>query len=81
MSGDSPTSRSGQIKNAHTATFKKVLTITIKDQFKKETDWLTSYFIIALVDVPTEWISALVVTTKKNGKISSALILSHSVKP
>ena len=43
--------------------------IAIKDRLKEEIDRLTNLHIIAPVDVPTEWISALVATTKKNGKI------------
>ena len=43
--------------------------VALKDQLKHEIDRLTDLQIIIKVDSPTAWISASVVTTKKNGKI------------
>ena len=43
--------------------------VALKDKLKHELDRLTSMQIITKVDCPTEWISANVVTTTKNGKI------------
>lgn len=43
--------------------------IAIKDNLKEELQRLTDLGVITPVDVPTEWISATVVTTKRNGKL------------
>ena len=43
--------------------------IALKEPLKQELDRLSSIGMILKVDTPTEWISAVVVTTKKNGKV------------
>ena len=43
--------------------------IALKEPLKQELDRLSNIGMIQKVDTPTEWISAVVVTTKKNGKV------------
>ena len=43
--------------------------IVIKDKLKEELQRLTDLGVITHVEVPTEWISATVVTTKHNEKL------------
>ena len=43
--------------------------VALKDKLKQELDRLSNMEIIAKVHCPTDWISASVITTKKNGKI------------
>ena len=43
--------------------------IALKAPLKKELDRLSNIGVIQRVDTPTDWISAIVVTTKKNGKV------------
>ena len=43
--------------------------IALKEPLKKELDRLSNTGVIQRVDTPTDWISAIVVTTKKNGKV------------
>ena len=40
---------------------------------KQELDRLSDISLIRKVDSPTEWISAMVITTKKNGQVNEAL--------
>ena len=42
--------------------------IALREPLKHEPDRLSNIGVIQKVDTPTSWISALVVTTKKNGK-------------
>ena len=43
--------------------------VALKEPLKQELDRLSNIGVIQRVDTPTEWISAIVVTTKKNGKV------------
>ena len=43
--------------------------IALREPLKHELDRLSNIGVIQKVDTPTSWISALVVTTKKNGKV------------
>ena len=43
--------------------------ITLGEPLKHELDRLSNIVVIQKVDTPTSWISALVVTTKKNGRV------------
>lgn len=43
--------------------------IALREPLKQELDRLLNIGVIRKVDIPTNWISALVVTTKKNGKV------------
>ena len=43
--------------------------VGLKEPLKQELDQLSNIGVIQRVDTPTEWISAIVVTTKKNGKV------------
>ena len=43
--------------------------IAVRGQLKEELDRLSAMGIIEPVDVPTDWISSMVVTTKRNGKL------------
>ncbi len=43
--------------------------LAVRDNLKKELDRLTDIGVIAPVDVPTDWISATVVTQKKDGRV------------
>ena len=43
--------------------------LAVKDKLQAELEILSSIEIIAKVDDPTDWISSLVVTTKRNGKV------------
>ena len=43
--------------------------IALREPLKHELDRLSNIGVIQKVDTPTDWISALVVTTKKNGKV------------
>ena len=43
--------------------------LAIKPKLKKEIDRLTSLGIIQPVDIPTDWISAMVVVMKRNGRV------------
>ena len=43
--------------------------VGLKEPRKQELDQLSNIGVIQRVDTPTEWISAIVVTTKKNGKV------------
>ena len=43
--------------------------VGLKEPVKQELDQLSNIGVIQRVDTPTEWISAIVVTTKKNGKV------------
>ena len=43
--------------------------IALREPLKQELDRLSNIGVIRKVDTPTNWISALVVTTKKNGKV------------
>ena len=47
---------------------RKVL-IALREPLKQELDRLSNIGVIRKVDTPTNWISALVVTAKKNGKV------------
>lgn len=50
------------------ATYKRV-PIVLREPPKQELDRLSNIGVIRKVDTPTKWISAAVVTTKKNGKV------------
>ena len=43
--------------------------IAVRGQFKEELDCLSNMEIIDSVDVPTNWISSMVVATKRNGQL------------
>ncbi len=43
--------------------------IALREPLKPELDRLSNIGVIQKVDTPTSWISALVVTTKKNGRV------------
>ena len=43
--------------------------IALREPLKHELDRFSNIGVIQKVDTPTSWISALVVTTKKNGKV------------
>ena len=43
--------------------------LAVKDKLKAELERLSNMEIITKVDDPTDWISSLVVTTKRNGKV------------
>lgn len=43
--------------------------VALKDKIKNELDTLVEKDIISQVDVPTDWISSMVVVTKSSGKI------------
>ena len=47
--------------------------IVFRERLKQELDRLSDISLIRKVDSPTEWISAMVITTKKNGKVNEAL--------
>ena len=50
------------------STRRRVL-IALKEPLKQELDRLSNIGVIQSVDSPTEWVSAIVVTTKNNGKV------------
>ena len=43
--------------------------IVLKEPLKKELNRLSNTGVIQRVDTPSDWISAIIVTTKKNGKV------------
>ena len=43
--------------------------LAVKDKLQAELERLSNMEIITKVDDPTDWISSLVVTTKRNGKV------------
>lgn len=47
--------------------------IVFRERLKQELDRLSDISLIRKVDSPTEWISAMVITTKKNGQVNEAL--------
>lgn len=47
--------------------------IVFREPLKQELDRLSDISLIRKVDSPTEWISAMVITTKKNGQVNEAL--------
>ena len=49
--------------------------VGLKEPLKQELDQLSNIGVIQRVDTPTEWISAVVVTTKKNGKVELGIDL------
>ena len=55
--------------------------IAIKEKLKGELDRLEGLNIITPVNVPTSWISATVVTLKKNGNVRLCVDPNHFTKP
>lgn len=47
--------------------------IVFRERLKQELDRLSDISLIRKVDSPTEWISAMMITTKKNGQVNEAL--------